>query len=66
MQPFSHRNCMEFLGMDAKENYVIWREKNGFFSAVNLEGEIHTWGMASGKHLYEVEDKEVKDIIKGF
>ena len=59
---------MEFLGMDAKENYVIWREKNGFFSAVSKTGEIHTWSMASGKHLYVVSDpgENGKNIVEGF
>ena len=52
--------------MDSKENYVIWREKNGFFSAVSKEGEIHTWAMSSGKHLFENKDKDVKEIIEGF
>ena len=39
--------------MENKLNYLIWREKNGFFSALDVDGEMHTWSMASGRHLYE-------------
>ena len=49
----SHRNTVNFLGMQPKENYLIWREKNGFFTAMEKSGQLHTWAMASGKHLFE-------------
>ena len=66
LQPFCHRNTIEFLGMENKLNYLIWREKNGFFSALDVDGEMHTWSMASGKHLYELKDKKWKRLIEGF
>lgn len=52
--------------MENKLNYLIWREKNGFFSALDVDGEMHTWSMASGKHLYELKDKKWKRLIEGF
>ena len=33
--PFSHRNTINLLGMSIREDYLIWREKNGFFSAMS-------------------------------
>ena len=46
--PFAHRNTIEFLGMQPREEYLIWREKNGFFTALDKHGLLRTWSVASG------------------
>lgn len=51
---FAHRNTINFLGMGPKQDYLIWREKDGFFAAFNAQtGKIQTWSIATGKQLYE-------------
>jgi len=30
---------------------LIWREKEGFFTALHKTGEIRTWSIASGKYI---------------
>jgi hypothetical protein len=32
-----------------KNNYLIWREVNGIFTALNLMGEVKAWVIATGK-----------------
>jgi hypothetical protein len=66
MQPFSHRNTINFLGMLPKNQYLIWREKNGFFTALQNTGELHTWSMLTGSHLFESPDKKLGENLKGF
>ena len=34
---------------------MIWREKEGFFTAFDKEGRIQTWSIATGKKLYSLE-----------
>jgi hypothetical protein len=36
MIPVPHRNTINFLGMLPKNNYFIWREVNGVFTALNF------------------------------
>jgi hypothetical protein len=38
MLPFPHRNTINFIGMGSKKDYLIWREKNGFFTALHKTG----------------------------
>jgi hypothetical protein len=38
MQCLPHRNTINFLGMSQKQDYLIWRAKNGFFSAMDKSG----------------------------
>lgn len=40
------------MGMKAKKLYLIWREKNGFFSALDIYGQLTTWSMVTGDVLY--------------
>jgi len=55
--PFMHRNTINFLGMSGREDYLIWREKGGFFTALNQkDGTIQTWSVASGKLLYSYKE----------
>lgn len=52
MLSFPHRNTIKFLGMKPKKNYLIWRSKNGFFTALDTNGELGTWSMITGDILY--------------
>jgi hypothetical protein len=38
MVPVPHRNTINFLGMQAKNNYLIWREVLGDFTALDNKG----------------------------
>ena len=53
--PFPHLNLINFVGMGQKNEYLIWREKNGFFTALDQKSNLLTWSMASGKLLYSEE-----------
>jgi len=33
--PLIHLNSINFVGMKKKSEYLIWREKNGFFTALD-------------------------------
>ena len=66
MENLSHRNTINFLGMQPKKHYLIWREKNGFFTALQNTGELHTWSMLTGSHLFESPDPKLAENLKGF
>ena len=50
--PFPHLNLINCIGMGQKHEYLIWREKNGFFTALDKKGKLLTWSLVSGKLLY--------------
>ena len=50
--PFPHQNLINCIGMDLKREYVLWREKNGYFTALDRRGELLTWSLINGKLLY--------------
>ena len=50
--PFPHLNLIQCIGMDHKLAYKIWREKNGFFSALDRHSNLLTWSNRTGKLLY--------------
>ena len=52
MIPFPHFNLMDCVGMGHKSEYMIWREKNGFFTALDRRSNLLTWSMITGKMLY--------------
>ena len=56
--PFPHLNVINCVGMGQKSEYLIWREKNGFFTALDRKSNLLTWSLASGKLLYSEEQKE--------
>lgn len=58
MIPFPHLNVINCVGMGQKSEYLIWREKNGFFTALDRKSNLLTWSLASGKLLYSEEQKE--------
>lgn len=49
MLPFPHRNTINFLGMGAKSEYLLWRESEGFFTALHTSGQLRIWSIGSGK-----------------
>ena len=50
--PFPHLNTINFIGMGQKSDYLIWRAKNSFFTALDKTNMLYTWSMLSGKMLY--------------
>jgi len=36
----------------------MWRQKNGFFTALDRQGELLTWSLLNGKLLYAEDQKE--------
>lgn len=53
------KNILNFLGMNNKHEYLIWREKGGFFTALGRKGVLVTWSMVSGKLLYSYRPEGV-------
>ena len=56
--PFPHLNLVNLVGMSQKQQYLIWREKHGFFTALNRENELQTWSLVTGKLLYTIPLEE--------
>lgn len=48
LMPLPHRPLVQFLGMKKKSEYLIWREKNGFFAAMDKDSVIYLWSMPGG------------------
>ena len=59
--PVPQLNVVNFGGMKNKHDYVIWREKNGFFTALDREGELNTWSLLTGNLLYTLTHEENDD-----
>lgn len=49
--------------MESKNKYLIWREKNDFFTALNKDGSITTWSTATGDLLYKQEAQQFKNPL---
>ena len=52
MIPLPHLNLLNCIGMGHKTEYMIWRQKNGFFTALDRHSNLLTWSMITGKMLY--------------
>lgn len=52
MLSFPHRNTIRFMGMKPKKEYLAWRAKNGFFTALDKKGVLFTWSKVTGDILY--------------
>ena len=50
--PYPHLNTINCIGMGPKDKYVIWRQKNGFFTALDKRSNLRTWSLLTGKLLY--------------
>ena len=59
--PLPHINGVNFIGMGNKHDYLIWREKRGFFTALDRKGELSTWSNLTGKLLYSIKQTEHTD-----
>lgn len=51
--PVPHLNSLKCAGMSQMHDYLIWREKNGFFTALDRRGRLTTWSLLTGKRLYK-------------
>lgn len=60
MLQYPQTNTNKFLGMRSKNNYLIWREKNDFFSALSTKGQLVTWSLATCDMLYK------QDALRNF
>ena len=45
-------NMRNFVDMEIKSRYLIWRQKNQMFYAIDVENMLFVWSMISGKLLY--------------
>lgn len=48
--------------MRSKKNYLIWREKNDFFTALSSKCMLSTWSMSTGNLLYKRNAKIIYKI----
>ena len=62
--PIPHLNAVNCIGMENKHEYMIWREKKGFFTALNRRGVLKTWSTLSGKLMYEIVSKDYELTCK--
>ena len=47
------------IGMGQKHEYLIWRKGiEGFFTALDIDGDLLTWCYSNGKLLYKCKQKE--------
>lgn len=56
--PVPHLNAVNFIGMGNKHEYLVWREKRGFFTALSKKGILSTWSNLTGKLLYSLRQEE--------
>ena len=55
IMPFPHRNTISFLSMESRSNYLIWREKDGFFTSYHkLDHDLTTWSVLTGKIVHRI------------
>ena len=51
LMPLPHRNTIKFFGMGNKSDYLIWRQEDGCFTALDKSLRITTWSTVTGKIL---------------
>ena len=49
------KNVIKFQKMKVRDDYLIWREKNGFFTTVDCQNYLSTWSIYTGKLLYKLK-----------
>ena len=59
MSPFPHLNTYGLIGIGHKQEYVIWRETKGYFSAFNQYGDLLTWSLGTGKLILSESFKSI-------
>ena len=64
MMPLPHRNTMNFFGMGDKKDYLIWRQQDGTFTALDKKFQITMWSTVTGKIIKtqsgEIENEKAK------
>lgn len=69
IMPIPHHNQISFIGMGAKNDYLIWKDSvDGFFTALHSSGKLITWSSVTGKLLWEeLQTGAVcKENLKGY
>lgn len=61
-----HRSSVKFMGMRKKHHYLIWRDKNGFFSALDANGQFSTWSMVTGDVIFQQNMTDVTKKVKNY
>lgn len=51
LMPLAHRNTIKFFGMGKKKDYLIWRQQDGIFTALDKKLKITMWSTVTGKIL---------------
>ncbi len=49
--PVLNRNCLNFMGLTDKDDYIATRQYRGKFVALTRECELFTWSMKTGQFL---------------
>ena len=47
--------------MKNKHDYLIWREKKGFFTALDQSSQLTTWSLLTGNMLYTLTQMSDQD-----
>ena len=56
--PLVHRNTLSFVGMGSKQEYLVWLESEGEFTALDRAGRLHAWSTVTGMKLGQGEAGE--------
>ena len=59
IMPLPHRNTINFFGMSNKSDYLIWRQQEGTFTALDKKSlQVTVWSTVTGKIIKtEAQDK---------
>ena len=50
IMPLPHRNTIKFFGMGNKNDYLVWRQQDGTFSALDKKNlHVTMWSTVTGK-----------------
>ena len=59
MMPLPHYNLLSFIGMGSRAEYLAFDQSDdGFFTALNMWGDVYTWSTVTGNLLY-IEKQEI-------
>ena len=54
------------MSVSQKNEYLIWRENKGFFTAMMRDGTIQTWSLATGNKLYNIQTYKFGEMFNNF
>ena len=65
--PLPHRNTIKFFGMGDKTDYLIWRQQEGTFTALDKKSlHVTVWSTVTGKIIKtEAQDKNEEFMNEG-